>query len=168
MLPQEARANVTLGRLCHMLSQGERVTCYPGRPGIALQSRRLTYPLSPALCLPHRRHEPKTPSSKRMHKATTLALLKAEVALLEAPDICSRSVPRSVEADLQAHRRFCNTPCCCYCCYSPCRGRAGGHDPGLLVRTKDKMAPNEDGRSPTGRLKPGLLVALARRLLPTR
>ena len=26
-----------------------------------------------------------------------------------------------VKADLQAHRRFCNTPCCCYCCYSPCK-----------------------------------------------
>ena len=23
---------------------------------------------------------------------------------------------------MQSHRRFCNTHCCCYCCYSPCKG----------------------------------------------
>ena len=28
------------GRACHMLSQGGRVTCYPGRPGIALRTRK--------------------------------------------------------------------------------------------------------------------------------
>ena len=35
--PRTPVSLVTLGRSCHMLSQGGRVTCYPGRPGIALR-----------------------------------------------------------------------------------------------------------------------------------
>ena len=36
--PRAAVSHVTLGRPCHMLRRGGRVTCYPGRPGIALRT----------------------------------------------------------------------------------------------------------------------------------
>ena len=36
--PRAPVSHVTLGRPCHMLSQGGRVACYPGRPGIALRT----------------------------------------------------------------------------------------------------------------------------------
>ena len=34
--PRAPVSHVTLGRPCHMLSQGGRVTCYPGGPCFAL------------------------------------------------------------------------------------------------------------------------------------
>ena len=39
--PRASVSHVTLGRPCHMLFQGGRVTCYPGRPGVALRRRKI-------------------------------------------------------------------------------------------------------------------------------
>ena len=38
--PRAPVSHVTLGRPFHVLSQGGRVTCYPGRPGVALEQTR--------------------------------------------------------------------------------------------------------------------------------
>ena len=39
--PRAPVSHVTLGRPCHMLSPSGRVTCYPGRPGVARRRRKI-------------------------------------------------------------------------------------------------------------------------------
>ena len=56
-----------------------------------------------------------------------------------------------VEADLQAHRRFCNTPCCCYCCYSPCKGMRADITLGSTGVTTRLRAPERMADPPTDR-----------------
>ena len=52
-----------------------------------------------------------------------------------------------VEADLQAHRRFCNTPCCCYCCYFPCESMRADINLSSIGVTTRPSRTREDARS---------------------